>query len=149
MREGTRVTGLYERDFHAWAVEQAALLRSGDLAAADVANIAEEIASLGRSEKRELVSRLTILLLHLLKWRHQPERRGASWEASILVQRDDVADHLRDNPSLRASLDQAMADAYRKAALLAAAETGLGRAAFPPDCPWSFERATDAAFWPE
>lgn len=143
------MTGLYERDFHAWAVEQAALLRAGELGAADIANIAEEIAGLGRSEKRELVSRLTVLLLHLLKWQHQPGRRGASWEATILVQRDDVADHLRDNPSLTARLDEALADAYRKAALLAAGETGLARASFPDTCPWSVGDVLDAGFWPQ
>lgn len=143
------MTGLYERDFHAWAVEQAALLRAGELGAADIANIAEEIAGLGRSEKRELVRRLTVLLLHLLKWQHQPGRRGASWEATILVQRDDVADHLRDNPSLTARLDEALADAYRKAALLAAGETGLARASFPDTCPWSVGDVLDAGFWPQ
>ncbi|MBF0393862.1 MAG: DUF29 domain-containing protein, partial [Alphaproteobacteria bacterium] len=73
---------LYERDFFAWANEQAALLRAGNLSVADIEHIAEEIESMGRTERREMVSRLTVLLLHLLKWRYQPSRRGSSWFAS-------------------------------------------------------------------
>ncbi|MFV3130551.1 DUF29 domain-containing protein [Niveispirillum sp. KHB5.9] len=139
---------LYEKDFYAWTQRQAALLRAGNLSEADIAHIAEEIESMGRSEKRELISRLTILLLHLLKWQYQPERRGTSWEATILVQRDDLEDHLADNPSLRAGLDAALVDAYRKAALLAVAETGLARGRFPEACPWSVGEVLGMGFWP-
>ncbi len=92
---------LYADDFFAWSREQAALLREGRLGEADIKDIAEEIDSMGRTEKRELVSRLTVLLLHLLKWRYQPEKRSASWEASIRAQRNRIEDHLDDNPSLR------------------------------------------------
>ena len=111
-------TSLYDQDFYAWANEQAALLRAGKLAAADIEHIAEEIESMGKAEKRELVSRLTVLLLHLLKWQFQPDRRGSSWDATITVQRDDITDHLRDNPSLKAKIGAAITDAYRKAAIL-------------------------------
>ena len=69
---------LYERDFYAWANEQAALLRSGNLSAADIENIAEEIESMGKSEKRELVNRLAVLLMHLLKWQYQTSLQGHS-----------------------------------------------------------------------
>src|SRR5208283_6202845 len=139
---------LYDRDFYAWSVEQAALLREGRVAEADLENIAEEIESMGRTEKRELVSRLTILLLHLLKWRHQPDRRGASWEASIRVQRNRLDDHLDDNPSLKPLLPQALASAYRDAALEAVAETGLAGSTFPDACPWTVEQVLDGGFWP-
>ncbi len=135
------MSGLYDRDFHAWAHEQARLLREGRLSDADVANIAEEIESLGRSEKRELRSRLTVLLLHLLKWRFQPSRRGRSWEISILNARDELAEHLADNPSLQAALPETMAWAYRRARLEAERETGLPERSFPPDCPWTFPQA--------
>lgn len=138
----------YDEDFYAWTHEQAALLRSGKLAEADIARIAEEIEGMGRAEKRELVSRLTILLLHLLKWRFQPTHRGASWEATILNQRLDIADHLADNPSLKAGLDGFMASAYERARNGAAAETGLARQTFPAECPWSFDEALDPDFWP-
>ena len=85
--------------FYAWAQEQAALLRAGRLNEADIANIAEEIESMGRGEKRELVNRLTVLLLHLLKWRFQPGFRSASWSSSIREQRIRLASHMRHNPS--------------------------------------------------
>lgn len=127
---------LYEKDFYAWTQKQAALLRAGKLSEIDIAHIAEEIDSMGRSEKRELISRLTILLLNLLKWEHQPERRGASWEATIAVQRDDIADLLADSSSLGAGLDAALGAAYRKAVLMAVAETGLARGRFSEGCPW-------------
>lgn len=140
---------LYDTDFYAWANEQAALLRAGDLAAADIAHIAEEIESMGRAEKRELVNRLTVLLLHLLKWRFQPGLRSASWEATIRVQRDDLADHLADNPSLRAAVDEAMAGAWRKAVIRATGETGLARETFPAACPWGFDRVMAPEFWPD
>ena len=106
-------------------------MRAGKLTEADIEHIAEEIDSMGRTEKRELISVLTVLLLHLLKWRHQPGKRGPSWEASIANRRDDIADHLDGNPSLRPLLPQAFASAYRKASREAVAETGLPGATFP------------------
>ena len=142
-------TSLYESDFYAWANEQAALLRAGKLSDADIANIAEEIESMGRSEKRELVSRLTVLMLHLLKWQYQPSRRGTLWEASIANARDDLIDHLADSPSLKGRLPESVEASYRRARREAAAETGLSAATFPATCPWPFEQLMDEAFWPE
>lgn len=139
---------LYESDFYAWSREQAELLRKGELAQADIERIAEEIDSMGRTEKRELISRLTVLLLHLLKWQYQPGKRGPSWEASIANRRDDLSDHLDDNPSLRPLLPQALASAYRKARLEAISETGLSDATFPEACPWTVEQVLDGGFWP-
>ena len=81
----------YNRDFYAWAMEQAALMRAGRLAEADIQNIAEEIESMGRGEKRELVSRLTVLLTHLLKWRAQPGLRGRSWHLTMLSNSADIS----------------------------------------------------------
>jgi hypothetical protein len=140
---------LYEQDFYAWANEQAALLRAGKLADADIENIAEEIESMGRSEKRELVNRLTVLLLHLLKWQFQPGLRGNSWRLSVEEQRYRLVDHLNDNPSLQAQLDKAMRDAYRLALIEAERETGLARDTFPPKCSYSFAEAMQPDFWPE
>jgi len=140
---------LYDSDFYAWSREQAELLRTGKLAEADIEHIAEEIDSMGRTEKRELISRLEVLLLHLLKWRYQPGKRGASWEASIRVQRYSVEEHLDDNPSLKPLLPQALASAYRKARQEAVAETGLPSGTFPEACPWTAEQVLDGEFWPE
>ncbi|SMH52734.1 DUF29 domain-containing protein [Azospirillum agricola] len=143
------MSSLYDRDFYAWANEQAALLRAGQWSAADVAHIAEEIESMGRSEKRELVSRLTVLLLHLLKWQFQPALRGNSWRLSVANARDRLVDHLDDNPSLKAKLPDATASAYRYARREASAESGLPEDIFPSDCPWSFKTLMAQDFWPE
>ena len=140
---------LYDLDFYAWTAEQAALLRAGRLDQLDIDNIAEEIDTLGRSEKRELVSRLTVLLTHLLKWQVQPSYRGASWEATISVQRAELADHLADNPSLRPSLDGFIVSAYRRARMAARGETGLSDKAFPTICPYPFADAIRDDFWPD
>jgi hypothetical protein len=98
---------------------------------------------MGRTEKRELISRLSVLLLHLLKWRHQPEKRSPSREASIRVQRNRLADHLDDNPSLTPLLPKALASAYRDAALEAVAETGRARSTFSDASPWTVEQVLD------
>lgn len=139
---------LYEQDFYAWANQQAAFLRAGKLSEADIENIAEEIQSMGKAEKRELVNRLTALLLHLLKWQFQPDRRGASWEATIHIQRKDLTDHLADNPSLRSELPGALESAYDRARYAAAGETDLPRSTFPTELPWTYERLMDPDFWP-
>lgn len=146
---GTKPPTLYETDFYAWTSEQAALLRAGRLAEADIANIVEEIETLGRSEKRELVSRLTVLLMHMLKWRHQARKRGKSWRLTIEDQRLELARHLRDDPSLKSKLAEAINDAYQSARLKAARETGLDKSTFPDACPWTYEEITDDNFWPE
>jgi hypothetical protein len=140
---------LYEQDFYAWANEQAALLRAGQLSAADIEHIAEEIESMGKTEKRELVNRLAVLLLHLLKWQYQPMLRGPSWRATIRIQRLDIARHLIDNPSLRAKHVEAIRDGYAKALIRASAETGLTEGTFPGTYPWSFDQLIEDDFWPE
>ena len=145
----TSKSALYDTDFYAWSLEQAALLRAGQIGHADIERIAEEIESMGKTEKRELINRLTVLLMHLLKWRFQPELRGASWRLTIEEQRLQIALHLADNPSLNALQTQALADAYRLAVIGARRETGLGAATFPQTCPWSFDKAIDADFWPD
>ena len=143
------MSSLYERDFYAWADQQARLLRAGNLAAADFPNIIEEIESMGRSEQRELVNRLVVLLLHLLKWRFQPSLRGHSWRLSIREQRLRLAAHLEDNPSLKAKLDLALGRAYPLPLIEAERETGLAESTFPQVCPFSFAQVMDANFWPD
>ena len=140
---------LYDRDFYAWANDQARLLRAGKLSEADIDHIAEEIESIGRAEKREFVSRLEVLLVHLLKWQFQPERRGKSWTATIRIERNRLISHLADNPSLKPFMSQAIDAAYETARIEAAEETGLDEALFPETCPWVFEQIVDPAFWPD
>lgn len=149
MDDRWRPDGTYENDFYRWANEQAALLREGRLAELDAENIAEEIASLARSEKRELASRLAVLLAHLLKWQFQPRWRGKSWRLSIDEQRDRVMEHLDENPSLRPLLNEAIARAYRHALRQVLKETPLSERDLPADCPYSEEQILDEAFLPQ
>jgi hypothetical protein len=139
----------YEQDFYAWANQQAALLRAGRLSEADIDHIAEEIESMGKTEKRELISRLKVLLMHLLKWQFQPTGRSTSWRLTIEEQRRELVEHLADNPSLKSKMNEAMTSAYGSAILAAARETGLDVNAFPVECPWLFEQVSNSAFWPE
>lgn len=135
------MSDLYDRDFYAWANEQAALLRAGRLSAADIGNIAAEIESMGRTEKRELTNRVAVLLAHLLKWRFQPERRSTSWVLTIREQRRPAGRVFADNPSLRPQLGFVMAETYGDAVLAAERETGLPEETFPAECPWTYEQA--------
>jgi Domain of unknown function DUF29 len=127
----------YQQDVVAWANEQAALLRAGQFTELDLEQIAEEIVDVGRSEQRELENRLRVLLMHLLKWRHQPERRSNSWRLTIKVQRKDISRLLDRNPSLKTQFEQLLIDAFEIARLEAAAETGLPEQDFSVTCPYS------------
>jgi hypothetical protein len=138
-----------DEDFCAWSLEQAALLRERKIAEADIDLIAEEIESMGKTEKRELTSRLAVLLLHLLKWRYQPRGRGNPWRLSIANARDEIAALIADNPSLKSALDDVLAQAYRYARRKAAIETHLAEERLPGQCPWSFADATSEDFWPQ
>jgi len=140
---------LYETDFYGWIQQQAAALRAGNFTSLDLENLIEEIESMGKSEKRELESRLELLLMHLLKWQYQSAFRGTSWEATIEEQRDRVADHLAENPSLKGALPDTYNKAYRYAVHAAVKETGMGKAVFPSECPWTFDQAMDNGFWPD
>jgi hypothetical protein len=142
-------TELYTQDFYAWALKNAELLRQGRLSEIDAVNVAEELESMGKSDKRELLSRLEELLLHLLKWRYQPPQRGSSWAISIIKQRDGLTDLLEDSPSLKPGLVAQFAKAYQRARRYASQETGLPLTTFPATCPFTVEQAIDEQFWPE
>lgn len=129
----------YERDIYSWANAQAALLREGRFAELDVANVAEEIESLGRSERSSLRSYLALVLQHMLKWDHQPEKRTRSWATSINVHRHHARRTLKRNPGLKHDLDETLAEAYETAVLLAADESGLLPQDFPRACPYGYD----------
>jgi len=144
-RDGAR----YERDLYSWAVEQAALLRAGRLAEVDALSLAEEIDDVGSKQYDKLQSALRLILLHLLQWDHQPERRSRSWQLSIAVQRRHVLRVLRKNPGLKAVVDEAVTEAYEIARLEAAAQTLLEEDIFPVECPYSWNEIMDRAIhWP-
>lgn len=129
----------YETDIVAWANEQAQLVRTGQFELLDLEHIAEEIEDVGKSEQRELASRMVILLAHLLKWQFQPERQGRSWQITIRNQRRAIQLHLKQVPSLKVKLDDAewWEIVWGDAIYQASKETGLDN--FPETCPWSIE----------
>jgi hypothetical protein len=139
----------YEHDVIAWAEEQAALLRTGRFEQLDIEHLADEIEDVGKSEQRELASRMSLLLAHLLQWQYQPERRGASWRTTIRVQRSALAAHLASVPSLKRMLADAgwWTRIWGDAVTKAIDETGLD--CFPEDCPWQIENILAQDWLPE
>jgi hypothetical protein len=140
---------LYEQDFYAWTQTTAALIRAGKWHDLDPEALAEEIESLGKSQHRELGSRLDVLVMHLLKWGSQPDERSGSWRSTIRTQRRELRRLLQQNPGLRPLVPSAVADGYPDARLDASDETGLPLATFPEACPWMVEQVLDPDFWPE
>lgn len=139
---------LYDTDFVAWAYAQAALLRSGELSAIDVLNIAEEIEGVARTEKRALGSRLAILLAHLLKWKFQPHRRGHSWLLTIRAQREEIDEILEASPSLERMFENEarMRRIWRAGVASATRETNLH---FPDAAIWRIDHVLDPGFFPD
>ena len=128
----------YETDVVAWANEQAGFVRAGRFDQLDLKHIAEEIEDVGKSEQRELASRMAVLLAHLLKWEHQPARRSKSWQYTLTTQRKEVAYVISEAPSLRTKFsDERWLDiVWSKAKSQAESETGLDIDTFPEVCPW-------------
>ncbi|MGK7926168.1 MAG: DUF29 domain-containing protein, partial [Spirulina sp.] len=135
----TRSPTLYERDFNLWLEETVMLLRDGKLFQVDRENLIEELESMGRSEKNALKSHLRILLMHLLKYRYQPEKRTNSWRYTITEHRQHLEDALETSPSLTPFLQDVLAKCYERSRKLAADETGLPLNIFPQDCPFLLE----------
>jgi hypothetical protein len=139
----------YDTDFYQWTQAQAAHLRAKEWPALDVENLAEEMESLGASDRRALRSHLMRLSQHLLKWHYQPQRRGESWQQSIDNARLQIELILEDSPSLREFLPQAFTWAYPRGRKEAVKDTGLPLATFPETCPWPLERLLEEDFLPE
>lgn len=137
----------HENDFYAWTQEQAHLLKTGQLYEIDSQNIAEEIEDMGRSEKRQLESRLEILIIYLLKWQFQPNLRSRSWQLTIKEQRLRLEKLLQKNPSLQPNLTEAIEDVYPLATISAERETGLSL--FPETCPYNLTEILSPEFLPE
>ncbi len=143
-------TNLYETDIYAWSQQQVALLRAEDFAEVDWHHLIEEIDSLGISQLREVENRLIKLMMHLLKWQYQPEKRqtGRSWYLTIAHQRVRLVRALERTPTLRARLPEIIRDVYPSVVKLAAAETQLPRTTFPAQCPYSPAQILDDEFFP-
>jgi hypothetical protein len=139
----------YDQDFYAWTQEQAKLLRSGNLSQIDVENVAEELESMGRSDKREIDSRLEVLLMHLLKLQVQVRQRSPGWSGTIREQRRRITKLLRESPSLRPAIAQLIPEAYLEARDKASDETGLPESMFPTECPFTPDQIMAEDFLPE
>jgi hypothetical protein len=139
----------YKDDVIAWSNEQAAFLRAGNFAALDIEHIADEVEDVGKSEQRELETRMALLLAHLLTWQFQPVRRGTSWQTTIRTQRKGVNIRLCRTPSLKADLtdDEWWDVIWGDAVYQAEKETGLKD--LPRTCPWTIEQIMDAGFLPD
>ena len=143
------VSDLYDSDAAAWSEQQADALRRRAANEIDWDNVAEEIESLSRSDKREIRSRLAVICEHLLKWQFQPDARSGSWRASIREARDKIADLIEESPSLAHYPAAHLAGphgAYARGRAKAGDETGITE--LPDVCPWTIEQMLDHGFWP-
>ncbi|WYL93762.1 MAG: DUF29 domain-containing protein [Gloeotrichia echinulata IR180] len=130
---------LYDQDFYLWTQTVVQQLKENKFNEIDLPNLIEEIESMGRSEKRELKSRVIVLLMHLLKWQYQPEKRSESWRSTISEQRICIETLLEDSPSLQTLLAELFADCYQKARIKASDETGIKLNFFPQESPFTLE----------
>lgn len=130
---------LYDTDETAWLDQTAELVRDRRLAEVDLDTLAEYLTDMARRDRREVGSRLALLLAHLLKWEFQPDKRTGSWRATIEVQRQELAE-LLESGTLRNHADEVLAKAYANGVRQAAAETGLDATAFPAECPYMVEQ---------
>ena len=142
-------TRRYEHDIHAWTQWTAEWLGQRRFQDIDIEHLAEELESMGRRDRRELVSRLKILLGHLLNWQRQPPRRSSAGRGSILEQRLRIRDLLQESSSLRPFFAKAVASAYGDGARLASKETGSPRPDFPDQSPFSLDGLLDDDWLPE
>ena len=148
-REKVRTPVTKQADLYSWAVRQAELLRAGRLSEIDPVAIAEEIDDVGEEQYYRLESALRVLMLHLLKWEHQPDRRSRSWVITIREQRRRASRQLRRNPGLKSQLEEALAAAYDDARDEAARETGLPTRTFPASRPFDYAEIMERPIvWP-
>ena len=137
---------LYDTDYMQWLTTTVDKLRRQDYAHVDWANLIEEIEDMGKRERRSLESNLTILLLHLLKWKYQSDKRSGSWAGSIALHRRRINKILKDSPSLKPQLEKVLPEAYGDAVRQAAAETQLPVDTFPSECEFTLLQIMDDSF---
>ena len=136
LRHTDLLPDLYESDETAWLEAMSELIDTGRLSDLDYPHLSEYLADMARRDRREVKSRLALLLAHLLKWSHQADKRSGSWRKTVVVQRQELADLLVSGV-LRNHADAVLAAAYAAAVEQAAAETGLPASTFPAECPYT------------
>lgn len=139
---------LYEKDFFAWTQEQVELIKKKAFDRLDLVHLLEEVESMGKREKRELASRLEVLLMHLLKWKYQQDEQSKSWQRTIREQRHQIKMVLDDNPSLKTLISECVIKAYQYARTSAADETGVFLKNFPETCEWNIDQVLNDGFYP-
>jgi hypothetical protein len=145
----TTNSNLYEQDFYLWIEITAKQLKAGNFAEIDLENLIEEIESMGRSEKRALESNLVVLLMHLLKYKYQPEKRSRSWISTIFEHRRRLNKQFQDSPSLKKYFLETFAECYQDARQQASIETGLDLDIFPVDSPFNTDECLNQDFLPD
>ena len=144
----TAITSLYDQDFYLWLQTTINLLKQGKFAEVDLENLLEELESMGRSDKNALKSNLRVLLMHLLKYKYQPEKRTNSWVYTIIEHRIRLGDTFKTSPSLYRFFEDIFNESYQNARKLAAGETGLSINEFPPESPFTVEEVLNPDFLP-
>ena len=139
----------YEQDFYSWALENANLLRQKKFDEIDIEHIAEEIESMGKNDKRGIISHLRVLIAHLLKWQYQPEFRTNSWKSTIRNARYQIRALLEDSPSLKREVHSKLDRSYKDALNIASDETGMAEEVFPKHCTFSLGQCLDSEFFPD
>lgn len=143
------MTVTYQTDFNMWLEETAKLLLENRWQEIDKEHLIEEISDLGKSEKRSISSQLIRLLLHLLKWQYQPQRRSDSWLDSITDARTQIELTIKDSPSLKKYPQEQLTESYEKARRQAAKQTGLIISTFPEECLYELKLVLDEDWLPE
>ena len=139
---------LYEQDYYQWLTATANKLRQGKLAEIDVVNLIEEIEDMGRSERKAVRSNLRILLMHLLKYKYQPEKRTNNWLFTIVEHRKRLQQSFQDSPSLRPYFLEVFEESYQDAIDLSTAETSLPRNTFPNKSPFTPQNTLNSDYLP-
>lgn len=137
---------LYEQDHCLWLEATANLLRSGQLELIDFEHLIEEIEDIGKEKRRELKNRLRVLLMHLLKYKYQPDKCSSSWVNTILEQYRQIESLLEDSPSLKPYYLEIFSDCYLKAVVDASTETKLPIDTFPSGSPFSATDVINSAY---
>ncbi|WP_413175446.1 DUF29 domain-containing protein [Anabaena azotica] len=145
MKLQTQAT-LYDQDYSLWLETTIEKLREHQFQAVDIENLIEELETLGRSEKKALRSYLRLIVMHLLKWQYQPEKRSKSWQITIRDNRFEIEEALQDSPSLKPQLTELLTQCYPRAVMEASEETGLPVSTFPTSCHFTIEQILDQNF---
>ncbi|MBE9010190.1 DUF29 domain-containing protein [Pseudanabaenaceae cyanobacterium LEGE 13415] len=135
---------LYETDYYLWIQETIEKLKQQNYQQVDWVNLLDEIEDMGKRERLSLESNLVVVLLHLLKWKHQPQNRSGSWKGSIREHRRQILEAIKISPSLKAYPNEILAECYEEAVLQASDETGLPVETFPSECSYSIEQILEA-----